>query len=110
MLFWHVNADAMDTKQFVRKWNRSVSPLRFSFMFVRLYVINFNLGKKIILKHLLVEERKGIQLKILAWTIKLAISGVISVPNLNVLVFDPISQKSLPINVKTSIGINPKFN
>lgn len=48
MLFWHVNADAMDTKQFVRKWNLSVSPLCFSFMFVRLYVINFNLGKNII--------------------------------------------------------------
>ena len=37
------------------------------------------------------------------------ISGVISVSNLNVLVFDPISQKSLPINIKTSIGINPEF-
>lgn len=37
------------------------------------------------------------------------VSGVISVSNLNVLVFDPISQKSLPINIKTSIGINPEF-
>lgn len=32
------------------------------------------------------------------------VSGVISVSKLNVLVFDPISQKSLPINIKASIN------